>query len=138
MEGNDPYGGHGQVCEGEGGVKLLCFMWLSLFLKLVWKRFPRITQSQAIFSVDVVWVHFKFSSFPDESTHIENSNKHVRTKNWASSWLFTRNIPRTRSEKRSVQRLTFRHRASCLLGEAFHCSPENAFYIFNQQIYFII
>ena len=34
--------------------------------------------------------------------------------------------------------LTFRHRASCMSGEAFHYSPENAFYIFNQQIYFII
>ena len=35
-------------------------------------------------------------------------------------------------------KLTFRHRASCILGQAFHYSPENAFYIFNQQIYFII
>ena len=34
--------------------------------------------------------------------------------------------------------LTFRHRASCILGQAFHYSPEKAFYIFNQQIYFII
>ena len=34
--------------------------------------------------------------------------------------------------------LTFRHRASCILGQAFHYSPENAFYIFNQQTYFII
>ena len=34
-------------------------------------------------------------------------------------------------------RLTFRHRASCILGEAFKYSPENAFYIFNQKIYFI-
>ena len=34
--------------------------------------------------------------------------------------------------------LTFRHRASCVLGQAFHYSPENAFYIFNQQIYFFI
>ena len=34
--------------------------------------------------------------------------------------------------------LIFRHRASCILGQAFHYSPENAFYIFNQQIYFII
>ena len=34
--------------------------------------------------------------------------------------------------------LNFRHRASCILGQAFHYSPENAFYIFNQQIYFII
>ena len=34
--------------------------------------------------------------------------------------------------------LTSRHRASCILGQAFHYSPENAFYMFNQQIYFII
>ena len=34
--------------------------------------------------------------------------------------------------------LTFRHRASCTLGQEFHYSPENAFYIFNQQIYFFI
>ena len=34
--------------------------------------------------------------------------------------------------------LTFRHRASCILRQAFRCSPENAFYIVNQQIYFII
>ena len=34
--------------------------------------------------------------------------------------------------------LTFRHRASSIQGQAFHYSPENAFYIFNQQIYFII
>jgi len=34
--------------------------------------------------------------------------------------------------------LTFRHRASCIQGQAFHYSPKNAFYIFNQQIYFII
>jgi len=40
--------------------------------------------------------------------------------------------------KRNKERLAFRHRASCILGQAFHCSTENAFYIFNQQIYFII
>ena len=34
--------------------------------------------------------------------------------------------------------LTFRHRASCILGQAFHYFPENASYLFNQQIYFII
>ena len=34
--------------------------------------------------------------------------------------------------------LTFRHRASCIKGQAFRYSPESAFYIFNQQIYFII
>ena len=40
--------------------------------------------------------------------------------------------------QKSVYILTFRHRASCILGQAFHYTPENAFYIFNQQIYFII
>ena len=39
---------------------------------------------------------------------------------------------------RQLVPLTFRHRASCILGQAFRYSPENAFYIFNQQIYFII
>ena len=34
--------------------------------------------------------------------------------------------------------LNFKHRASCILGQAFRYSPENASYIFNQQIYFII
>ena len=34
--------------------------------------------------------------------------------------------------------LTFKHRASSILGQAFRYSPENAFYVFNQQIYFII
>ena len=34
--------------------------------------------------------------------------------------------------------LTFRHGASCILGQEFRYSPENVFYIFNQQIYFII
>ena len=34
--------------------------------------------------------------------------------------------------------LKFRHRASCIQGQAFRYSPENAFYIFNQQIYSII
>jgi len=35
-------------------------------------------------------------------------------------------------------KLTFMHRASCILGQAFRYTPEKAFYIFNQQIYFII
>jgi hypothetical protein len=35
-------------------------------------------------------------------------------------------------------RLNFRHRASCILGQAFRYTPENAIYILNQQIYFII
>jgi hypothetical protein len=34
--------------------------------------------------------------------------------------------------------LNFRHRASSYIGQAFRYYPENAFYIFNQQIYFIV
>ena len=34
--------------------------------------------------------------------------------------------------------LTFRHRASCILGQAFHYSPENAFYIIIIIIIIII
>ena len=39
---------------------------------------------------------------------------------------------------RDIRFLIFRHRASSIQGQAFHYSPEDAFYIFNQQIYFII
>ena len=34
--------------------------------------------------------------------------------------------------------LNFRYRASSIEEQAFRYSPENAFYIFNQEIYFII
>jgi hypothetical protein len=40
--------------------------------------------------------------------------------------------------RRITIQLNFRHRASCILGQAFRCTPENAFCIFNEQIYFII
>ena len=49
------------------------------------------------------------------------------------SWIYKLLIIRC-----TVPLLTFRHRASSILGQAFRYSPENAFYIFNQQIYFII
>jgi hypothetical protein len=47
VEGNDPYGGHGRVYEGDRAgvgvshemvVNLLCFRWLSPFLKLVYQE----------------------------------------------------------------------------------------------------
>ena len=52
-------------------------------------------------------------------------------------------MPGYTSQRRGTVRtlsneLTFRHRASCFIGQAFRYSPENAFYIFNEQIYFII
>jgi len=51
VEGNNPHGGHGWVCEGDRAcvgvsnemveVKLLCYKWLFPFCKLVYKGFPR-------------------------------------------------------------------------------------------------
>ena len=43
-------------------------------------------------------------------------------------------ITRQSIERWASHILNFRHRASCILGQAFHYSPENAFYIFNQQM----
>ena len=43
-----------------------------------------------------------------------------------------------RNNNTQIYTLIVRNRASCVLGQAFHYSPVNAFYIFNQQIYFII
>ena len=51
-----------------------------------------------------------------------------------------RSVAHTRiyPEYQNLYSLTFRHHTSCILGQAFRYSPMNAFYIFNQQIYFII
>ena len=72
------------------------------------------------------------------SFYTSTSNKRA-----ARPKLYTKSL--TRDLKLMYIRLTlvrisliFRHRASCIQGQAFHYSPENAFYIFNQQIYFII
>ena len=46
----------------------------------------------------------------------------------------TRLLPLPTDTEETHDALTFRHRASCIKGQAFHYSPENAFYIFNQQI----
>ena len=68
--------------------------------------------------------------------------------NWTFKWhawiinitsdhvLLRHNIPNIFHTFRSS--LTFRLHASCILGQSFHYSTENAFYIFNQQMYFII
>jgi hypothetical protein len=61
VEGNDPQRGKGQVCEGDGvrvGVSygmikfiLLFFRWLSPFLKLVLKGFPRFAKGQVFIPI---------------------------------------------------------------------------------------
>ena len=49
---------------------------------------------------------------------------------WSCWRMFIETLPHSE--------LTFRHRASSIQGQTFRYSPENAFYVFNQQIYFII
>ena len=68
-----------------------------------------------------------------------------RTRVPSSTWKLLQNLSGMGREPtapvfagQSRWSLNFRHCASCILRQAFHYSPENAFYIFNQQIYFII
>ena len=80
----------------------------------------------------------------DDETDGLCSTRGEKTKNTELCWrgLKKGDILTTRMHKWELlllkMILTFRHRASCILGQAFHYSSENAFYIFNQQIYFII
>ena len=68
----------------------------------------------------------------DIRTHILNNGTRL-------SWVVSLTLRLLYYRRKSHRtHLTFRHRASCILGQAFHYTPENAFYIFKQQIYFII
>ena len=81
--------------------------------------------------------HLYISASPLVSSS-EYGNSHVPVKVRADiSQCFRATPVRARCGHEQMP-LTFRHRASCILGEAFHYSPQNAFYIFNQWIYFII
>ena len=89
------------------------------------------------FSVDCLLARLYIYSIPPDDG-LQICPKHVEV-NWrnklriksASSWFLSHN----HSSPFHFTSLTFRHRASCILGQAFHYSPENAFYIFNQHIY---
>jgi hypothetical protein len=56
--------------NGMGVIKLFCYIWLSPLFKHVQNGFPGFDLSQAISSVHVVWVHFQFNAFRDDSVHI--------------------------------------------------------------------
>jgi len=62
------------------GVLNLCFRWLFPFFKQVQKGFPRSAHGQSIISLHVVWVHFQFNVFPNESVHVYS----FREKNFVS------------------------------------------------------
>ena len=79
--------------------------------------------------------HSDISSAADSSSGILLGGQKLEI-NLMSNWGHAALIGST--EKHIIVCLTFRHRASCILGQAFHYFPENAFYIFNQEIYFII
>ena len=84
-------------------------------------------------------------------THVINQQPSQYAMN-NSKWFIPQFVIKTRNKNQHVNHLslglcshicvcvflTFRHRASSILGQAFRYYPENAFYIFNQQIYFII
>ena len=63
------------------------------------------------------------------SRNVRLEPKHIRSELWNNLCCVYEHLP---------VRTAFRHRASCILEQAFHYSPVNAFYIFNQQLYFII
>jgi hypothetical protein len=44
----------------------------SPFLEFMYQWFPRLAEGQAIFSVDVVWMHLNFNRFPDETIHVSS------------------------------------------------------------------
>ena len=79
------------------------------------------------------WTGTQYISF----SHLHLTCKYVR---WCPDyWLAAgTGLNKRPARTNSTAHLTFRHRASCILEQVFRYSPENAFYIFNQQIYFII
>ena len=83
-----------------------------------------------------------------EDLDLKKHRIHIKLQNTTSCfvhfpvWYFCLNTLRTELLNCLNARsrgLIFRHRAFCIQGQAFRYSPENAFYIFNQQIrvYFI-
>jgi hypothetical protein len=69
------------LCRGEesepwdGRDENIVFHVAVSFPKACVKGFPGFAEGQAIFSVDVLWVHFKFNSFLDESVHVSSFSR---------------------------------------------------------------
>ena len=72
----------------------------------------------------------------NDETYLQGLKTRFMATSSLSSIYQCRNI--TEISMFDVFLLNFRHRASCIQGQAFRYSPAKAFYIFNQQIYFII
>jgi len=72
--------------------------------------------------------------------HGSNSQLHVlaatKLVNNRTACKILRDIRNSKQSSELSAILNFRRRGFCILGQAFHYSPQNAFYIFNQQIYF--
>ena len=78
---------------------------------------------------------------------LENRNRNLRAKyrpieavEWCEPLVCKNQIEHCRKQifcRAELEQgdLTFRYRASCILGQAFHYSPENTFYIFHYLIF---
>ena len=80
------------------------------------------------------------AAWPPRSPDLKTRNLDVLT-HFTTASFFISSAPRRKPSTMHCElavTLTFRYRASCILGQAFRYSPEYAFYIFNQQMYFII
>jgi hypothetical protein len=76
--------------------------------------------------------HGKTSARVAEEGLLARWKKYIQNREYVTIKIHKHNNKNTQ-----LTELTFRHRASCILGQAFHYCPDNAFYIFNQQMYFI-
>ena len=67
-----------QVVEGGGGINKCCvggitvlyWVWLSLFLEFMQQWLPEFAEVESPISVDVIWMHLNFDGFSDETIHV--------------------------------------------------------------------
>jgi hypothetical protein len=53
-----------------GGIAVLYWVAVSLFLEFVQQWFPGFAEVESPISVDVIWMHLSFSGFSDETIHV--------------------------------------------------------------------
>ena len=89
----------------------------------------RIRKTQIAFSaLSKIWHSASYST--QSKVRISNTNVKAVLFYRCETWK-NKNKKKINKKKPSCKSLlTFRHRASCVLGQAFHYSPENAFYIY--------
>ena len=119
------------------GLMLALLKFLSPPFMSVCSQLPSSSILAHVLPLTTAWLlspcHMFWSHLPVQLTPLSwRKRQRVHLTHWHLS-----NMLHTVTSQNTVP-LSFRHHASCILGQAFHYSPENAFYIFNQQTYFII